>query len=191
MSTQVTRGPGLPRRRASSKAARTTRSVPRRVMIWVSVATSSPSTMPAAERGEEPLGALADDDQVDGGVARQRAGNTRQPPRGADPRVQVELAAEGDLGGQLGAVRAADVGQAAGAQEDRVGLAAGRQRRGGQVLPALEVSPRAGRGRQEREVEAAHEPPGRVQHVDPAGHDLGADAVPFHNRDLVRSSHRR
>ena len=94
-----------------------------------------------AQRGEEPLGALADDDQVDGGDTRQGTRNTRQPPCGANPRVQVELAAEGDLRGQLRAVLAADVGQSAGAQEDRVGLAAGRQRRGGEILSALEVSP--------------------------------------------------
>ena len=67
------------------------------------------------------------------------AGNALERPGRSDARVQVEREPERDLGSELGTVGAADAGQAACTQEDRVGRPACRQGRGRQVLTALQV----------------------------------------------------
>ncbi len=100
-----------------------------------------------AARGEQTLGRLADDDQVD--VARPWIGQ-RQPDAGNRARrahagIEFELDAQVELRRDLGAVRVADLRPAHRAEEDRVGGARGLERRLRQrVAGGLEML-RAGR----------------------------------------------
>ena len=141
---------------------------------------------PPAERGEEPLGALADHDEVDRRIARQGARDAVEPACGADPRVQVEHDPQRHLGDDLGAVGIADPRQSARPEQDRIGRAARRQGRLRERLPPVEIRPRPGRSLDEVELEARHRPAGLGEHVEGAADHLGADPVAADDRDPIR-----
>ncbi len=143
---------------------------------------------PLAARGEQALGRLADDDQIDPRRARigERQRDAGNRPRRAHAGVERQLDAQVELRRDLGAVGIADFGPPHGAEEHGVGGARGGERARRQGDAGGLVVQRAGRVRGEAErigrvvrqlLEQRH---GGVDH-------LRADAVPGEDGDVEQA----
>jgi hypothetical protein len=131
-----------------------------------------------AHRGEQPFGGFADHDEVDAALigANDRAGHARNEPRRAHAGIEIEDEAQLDLRRDLGFVGVAYRRQAAGPEQDRVGLLAEPYRRVRHRLAAGEII--AGAGRRFGEAEAqARLRLDLAQHLQRRRHDFGTDAI--------------
>ncbi len=142
---------------------------------------------PPAAGGEEPLGVLAEDHVVDRAPRRQpeRRGHARVELDRPHAGVELEAEAERHLRSDLGAVGKADVGQAGGAEKDRVRPLAEVEGLSGEVFARPPVELRADL----RLLECQREPPAghRLEDLDPLPDDLAADPVAADDRDRVRT----
>ena len=100
-----------------------------------------------AHRGEQPLRRFADQHEIDAVRvgADDRARHARHQPGRAHAGIEVEDEAQFDLRHDLGAVGIAHVGQAAGAEQNGVGIAAELYGTLRHRLAGVAIMPGAGR----------------------------------------------
>ena len=131
-----------------------------------------------AHRGEQAFGELADHDEIDAALvgADDRARHARNQPRRAHAGIEIEDEAQLDLRRDLGIVGVAHRRQAAGAEQDRVGLLAQFDRGIRHRLAGGEIIVGAGGRLGEAEAQAGLRLD-LAQHLERGRHDFGTDAV--------------
>ena len=141
---------------------------------------------------KQPLGAFADQDEIDaapGGQVQRRALSGAHGD-GAHAREQGQRLAQVDLGRNLGPVGVAHGWQAHRRQQDRIGRPCRGHRRGRKRFARVGVMLRPGGRIAEPQRIGTRGARQLVQQGDGGVHDLGADPVAAKHRDLKASGHR-
>ena len=131
---------------------------------------------------------FADHHEIDAALGRpdDRGRDAGNKPARPYAGIEVEDEAQFDLRHDLGVVGIAHRRQAAGAEQDGVGLLAQLDRRLRHRLAVVAVVAGAGRTFGEAEVQPGSRSRGLAQHLQRRRHHLGADAVAWHHGDMER-----
>ncbi len=141
-----------------------------------------------AHRGEQALGRLADEHEIDAAAvgADDRARHAGHQAGRAHAGIEIEDEAQFDLRHDLGAVRIAHLRQAAGAEQDRIRIAAQFHGGVGHRLAGVAIMAGAGCRFGELEFQPRRRRLDLAQHFKRRRHHLGADAVAGEDRDMER-----
>jgi hypothetical protein len=139
-----------------------------------------------AHGGEQALGRLADQHEIDAvlGGADDRARHAGNKPRRPHAGIEIENKAQLDLRHDLGVVGIAHARQAAGAEQDGVGLFAQLDRRFRHRLAGLAIMVGAGGSLGETEFEARRCGLDMAQDLERGRHHLGPNAVSGQDGDM-------